>query len=57
MRVPAQGSSVRSELSRGLSPAGSQTSSVVTRVYAPSSVDDQVTFSREGASWAMEVCM
>lgn len=55
VRVPAQGSSVRSELSRGLSPTGSQGSSVVTRVYAPSSVDDQVTFSRGGASWAMEV--
>eukprot|EP00752_Nemacystus_decipiens_P002006 g1927.t1 len=48
VRVPAQGSSVRNELSRGLSPAGSQTSSVVTRVYAPSSVDDHVT------SWAAE---
>ncbi|CAM9842512.1 unnamed protein product [Ectocarpus sp. 6 AP-2014] len=38
VRVPVKGTSVRSELSRGLSPAGSQASSVVTRVYAPSSV-------------------
>eukprot|EP00903_Cladosiphon_okamuranus_P008172 g7871.t1 len=54
VRVPAQGSSVRSSLSKGLSPSGSQTSSVVTRVYAPSSVDDQVGFSRGETSWAME---
>lgn len=38
VRVPVKGTSVRGELSRGLSPAGSQASSVVTRVYAPSSV-------------------
>lgn len=57
VRVPAQGSSIRSELAKGLSPAGSQTSSVVTRVYAPSSVDEQASFSRGGASWAMEVCV
>ncbi|CAM9777623.1 unnamed protein product [Scytosiphon promiscuus] len=54
VRVPAEGSSVRSGLSRGMSPAASQASSVVTRVYAPSSVDDQAQPPRAGASWTVE---
>ena len=68
VEMPASGTSEEeeddSDLTDGvhISPSGgsadhrSETSSIVTRVYAPSScTEDQVAFSRAGTSWVVEV--